>query len=181
MSSQWWKKDAEERSLALFLAEYRAVTGTAIKVIASTERPDFICQDDSGSQLGVELVRVMVDPETRMWREILDREEFMDPTETAIRLQEIVYQKEQKRASSGWQHSDRTILVLDLHDAPVPQVASILEDDLLDEMSETGFREIWVSDHTIEDSYYTVQLFGIKPREWRGLHPHHSRTWKPYG
>ena len=60
-------------------------------------------------------------------------------------------------------------------------MAEYLDDQLMDEMSETGFREIWICDYSLMDAYGTVQLIGVKPKRWRGSHPHRFYGRKPYG
>jgi hypothetical protein len=50
------------------------------------------------------------------------------------------------------------------------------------ECAATGFTEIWLADLTTIDAFHTVQLFGVKPKEFVGLHAmRRLRSWKPYG
>jgi hypothetical protein len=175
-------KDEEAEYLAAFAEEYLHVTGRSLDVIAATERPDFIARVTGWpSEVGIELVQVMVDPESRMWRRILDHEAYMDPFDTAHRLQEIVYRKDEKRASLGWQLPQSSMLVLMLRDAPIEDVSQHLEEELLQEMQQTGFTEIWVADLTIREAYETVQLMCVKGDGYVGLHDRHPISWKPYG
>lgn len=134
-----------------------------------------------GKRYGLEVVRVMVDPEQRMWRRILDGDEFMDPVDTAVRLQELVYQKDVKRSASDWELPDSTILLLTLLDAPIEDVAPYIDEEVLAELYTTGFMEIWVADFTIAEAYGTVQLMCLKCDAYIGLHDFHPRSWKPYG
>jgi len=175
------KKIVEEIELQPFLDEYRAITGRTLNVLGRSERPDFICVRGSGPRLGLELVRVMEDPGIHQSREILHGVTEADPVDTAVRLQEAVYNKEAKRASPGWQYPKRTILVLQVMDAPVESVAYHLDDELMDEMSATGFLEIWAADYTIMEPHGAVQLLGIKPKRWRGIYPHGFYGQKPFG
>lgn len=55
-----------------------------------------------------------------------------------------------------------------------------LDEELMDEMSETGFCEIWIAEYSTVGAYGNVQLIGIKPKEWRGLHRHSSYGKKEY-
>jgi hypothetical protein len=98
-----------------------------------------------------------------------------------LALQELVYRKDAKRASPEWTLPDRAMLVLQLMDYPIDEVAASLDQEVLREMCKTEFLEIWLADDTILDAYSTVQLFGIKPTEWQGLHPHSRAGTKPYG
>jgi hypothetical protein len=131
--------------------------------------------------VGIEVTKVMRDPESAFWDRVLKGEEFASPIDGALVLQELVYRKDTKRASQGWMLRDRAMLVLQLMDCPVDEVAPLLDQEVLAEMCETGFLEIWLADYTILDAYGTVQLFGIKPTEWQGLHPHSGAGTKPYG
>jgi aminobenzoyl-glutamate utilization protein B len=106
-----FKKSEERAAIDLFLVEYRLITGREIGSCMASERPDFLCLLD-GEDIGLEIVRVMADPDSRMWRRILDRDEFMPPLDTLLRLQEAVYKKEEKRLSRSWQRHMPGTLVL---------------------------------------------------------------------
>lgn len=175
------KKMGEEEDVYLFTTEYEAVTGRALEIVSPYERPDFLCSRGREPRLGLEIVRVMEDPLYRRDQELLYGEAEVDPVGTAIALQEAIYHKDKKRASAGWRCPGRTILVVQLMDAPIEDVARYLDNQILDELHDTGFLEIWVADHTVVDPYGTVQLMGIKPRRWRGVHKHRFHGTKPYG
>ena len=175
------KKLMEEAELEPFLEEYQVVTGTVLEILGWGERPDFICARGTEPPIGIELVKVMHDPESKMWRTILDKQDYMDAPDAAILLQEILYRKDGKRASQGWQYPDRTILVLQIMDARIDEVVCYFDSELMDEMTQTGFLEIWAADYTLMEPYGTVQLLGIKPQQWRGLHSHRFQGMKPYG
>lgn len=175
------KKLVEEAELEPFLDEYEALTGATLRLVGSGERPDFVCTRGNEPPLGLELVRVMHDPESVLWRAILDKDDYIDALDTAVLLQELCHRKESKRAAAGWRYPDRTVLLLQVMDAPLDEVARHLDDQLIEEMAETGFLEIWAADYTLLEPYATVQLFGIKPPRWRGLHPHRFQGMKPYG
>ena len=96
------KKAVEENDLEPFLKEYERITNFSLKIIERTERPDFIVQRSDGTQLGIELTKVMRDPESSFWARVLNGEEFADPVKTAIRLQELIYRKDAKRSGFGW-------------------------------------------------------------------------------
>lgn len=182
MSDQEYaKKLVEEADLEPFLPEYRLVTGLALHLIDCRERLDFVCRRSDGTELGIELCKVTVDPESRFCRRILDRQEYMEPTDTVMLLQELVYRKDAKRSSNGWALPNRTLLLLQLMELPVEELAPLLEEQILDELARTGFLEIWIADYTIREAYGTVQVFGIKPERWRGVHDHSMTGSKPYG
>jgi hypothetical protein len=44
------------------------------------------------------------------------------------------------------------------------EMAEYLDDQVMNEMAETGFREIWIADEAPLEPYGTVQLIGVKPR-----------------
>jgi hypothetical protein len=83
--------------------------------------------------------------------------------------------KEEKRLKPGWHAADRTILLLQMMDCRLDDVRCHLDEQILDEMSETGFLEIWAADYTLIEPYRTVQLNEIKPSEFRGRHEHRSK------
>jgi len=178
---EYGKKLAEEMELEPFLKEYKCITGLALQLVNRSERPDFIAQRSDGTRLGIELSKIMRDPQSAFWARVLSGEEFADPVETAIHLQELIYRKDAKRSESGWSLPDRTVLVLQIMDSSIDQVVLFLDDQVIKELNETGFFEIWLADYTILEAFGTIQLYGIKPERWQGLH-NHSRTGnKPYG
>ena len=175
------KKAAEENDLEPFLKEYERITNFPLKIIERTERPDFIVQRSDGTQLGIELTKVMRDPESTYWARVLNGEEQADPIDTAIHLQELIYRKDIKRSESNWKLSKRTVLLLQLMDSSIDQVVLFLDVQIIKEINKTGFFEIWIGDYSILEAYGTIQLYGIKPKKWRGLHDHLNSGKKPYG
>jgi len=178
---EYGKKLVEEMDLEPFLKEYEWVTGLTLQLVNRTERPDFIVQRSDGTQLGIELTKVMRDPESTFWARVLNGEEQADPVDTAIDLQKLIYRKDIKRSESGWTLPDRTVLVLQLMDSSIDQVVLFLDDQIIKELNETGFFEIWLADYTILDAFGTIQLYGIKPKMWQGFHSHSRTGNKPYG
>ena len=55
-----------------FLYEYAHATGIDMELIAVGERPDFACEKD-GQRYGLELVKVMQNPETRRAKQCWER------------------------------------------------------------------------------------------------------------
>jgi len=178
---EYGKKLGEEMDLEPFLSAYRFVTGLDLEVIGLGERPDFRCRRSDGVELGVEVTRVMTDPESRFWKRVLSGEEYADRVDTAIRLQELIYRKDAKRRSLGWILPQFTILVLQLMDCPLDEASCFLDKEVLSEVVATGFLEIWAADYTAMEAYNSVQLYGIKPPKWAGLHDHSMMGSKPYG
>ena len=175
------KKQVEEMELEPFLKEYKCITGLTLQLVDRSERPDFIAQRSDGTRLGIELSKIMRDPQSAFWARVLSGEGFADPVETTIHLQELVYRKDAKRSGSGWTLPECTVLVLQLMDSSIDQLVLFLDDQVIKELNETGFFEIWLADYTILEAFGTIQLYGIKPKRWQGLH-NHSRTGnKPYG
>lgn len=175
------KKAVEENDLEPFLKEYERITNFSLKIIERTERPDFIVQRSDGTQLGIELTKVMLDPESTFWARVLNGEEQADPVDTAIYLQEAIYRKDIKRSESNWKLSKRTVLLLQLMDSSIDQVVLFLDVQIIKEINKTGFFEIWIGDYSILEAYGTIQLYCIKPKKWRGLHDHLNSGKKPYG
>ena len=96
-------------------------------------------------------------------------------------VQEATYAKDEKRTSPGWHYPQSTILVIQLIGSDGEEIVTYVDDHLMNEMAETGFREIWVADYSPMEPYGTIQLIGVKPKRWRGLHRHRFYGTKPYG
>lgn len=175
------KKLIEEEALNLFFAEYKHISGRRIESCVQSERPDFICVDTDGVSFGIELVRVMLDPESLSFLRILKSKEFADPFDTYIRMQEIIDRKDYLRQTSGWSYPENTVLVLQLMDAPIATVAKFICSEVENVAEATGFLEIWIADYTVEEAYSTVQLYGLKPECYLGLHDRTLGSTKPYG
>ncbi len=169
------KKMVEREEAWQFLYEYTHATGIDLDLIAVGERPDFVCEKE-GRRYGLELVKVMRNPVLRG----LGGDDHLDEQDAVSMIQDTVYAKEQKRASLGWGYPDSTILVLQLVDSDGEELMEYLDEELMGEMSETGFCEIWIADDSTVGSYGNVQLIGIKPEQWRGLHQHSSYGKKEY-
>jgi len=174
------KKMVERDSLGPFLEEYAYVTGDHLTLVAAGERPDFLCEK-RGRRYGLEVVRAMQTPVPRSWGVSLDGDSHLHGLDAAILVQETVYKKDQKRASSGWQYQKSTILVIQLIGSDGEEMAEYLDNQLMNEMAGTGFREIWIADFSLMEPHGTIQLIGVKPRRWRGAHRHRFHGAKPYG
>ncbi|KUK86468.1 MAG: hypothetical protein XE03_1484 [candidate division TA06 bacterium 34_109] len=134
-----------------------------------------------GVKLGIELTKIMRDPNSAFWARVLNREEQAEPLESALNLQELIYDKDKKLSKPNWQFPDKTILLLQLMDSPIDHVVSLLDNEIIKEINETGFLEIWIGDYSILEAYGTIQLYCIKPKKLQGLHDHINTGKKPFG
>jgi len=134
-----------------------------------------------GRYYGLELVKAMQDPVQREWEIILGGEGYLYGMDAVWLVQGAVYAKEKKRASPGWRYPRTTILAIQLIGSEGDEMAKHLDDQIMDEMANTGFCEIWVADYSPMEQYGEIQLIGVKPKRWRGLHRHRSYGTKPYG
>ena len=173
------KKMVEREEAELFLDEYACGTGIEMTLVGIGERPDFACEKE-GQRYGLELVKVMRNPTLRGLEAILGGDDHLHGQDAARMVQEATYIKEEKRSSPGWHYPDSTILVLQLVDSDAEELLQYLDNGLMDEMAETGFCEIWITDDSTMGPFGTVQLIGIKPQCWRGLHRHSCYGKKPY-
>jgi hypothetical protein len=174
------RKMVEAMELEPFLDEYVHVTSIEMTVVAAGERPDFICEK-RGRRFGLELIKAMQDPVQRQWDVVFGGEGLLRGLDAALLVQEAVYTKERKRSSAGWRYPKSTILVIQLIGSDGDQMAKHLDDQVMNEMAETGFREIWIAADSPMAPYGTIQLVGVKPKGWRGPHPHRLYGTKPYG
>lgn len=175
------KKIMEEHDLYLFLYEYQKITGEITEVLEASESPDFIIQK-SKNVFGLELVQVVESPETRFSRFIFDGNDEIDVSDASDLIQNTIYKKEEKRKSPQWRYPNSTILVVQLRQIFAENILFYLDDAIFTELAETtGFVEIWLSDHSPEEPYNTVELLCIKPESWRGLYRHSKYGSKPYG
>ncbi|HRH96634.1 MAG TPA: hypothetical protein PLB55_11895 [Prosthecobacter sp.] len=177
---EYAKKASEERDLLLFLHEHERVTGVNTHIVSSRERPDFEVERES-KIFGVELVQVVESPETRLFSVIMDGHDEMTVSDASDAIQNAIYKKEEKRVSEGWALPDNSILIVQLRQCPGEDIFHYWDDTIFDEVCGTGFAEIWLSDHTPEEPYGTVEIAGIKPARWRGVHRHSLFGTKPYG
>jgi hypothetical protein len=174
------KKMVEREEAEYFLAEYAHVTGIELTLVGAGERPDFVCEK-RGRRYGLELVKAMRDPVQRECDIILGNDGQLHGLDAALLVQQAAYAKEKKRASSTWRYANSTILVIQLVGSDGEEMVGYLDDQLMNEMAATGFREIWIADYSPIEPYGTIQLIGVKPKRWRGLHHHQFYGAKPYG
>ena len=157
------KRKVEEEQVEQFIEEYTRATGSALKVVKKSERPDFICVRDSGEKVGLELTWV---PTTQ--------------DDVVHDLYKSIFVKEEKRiAPPDWTLRDATILVLMLTEATVGDITERERSIPRSDFTYTGFVEIWAADYGSLNIYGFVDLFGLFPDSWWG---HHRKQYpKPYG
>jgi hypothetical protein len=181
MSDQeFWKKDAEIGELSVFLEAYEDATGESLAMVGCSERPDFICERQDGILVGVELTRVMRDPESATCELIMMRREFRDPMDAIDHIWPTAERKSQKLKAGSWHYADNTILVLQVMDCPLSELCWLLEEcSSPDDYADLGFSEVWVADYSELDAYMVIELFGLYPQRWWGYRE--RDRGKPYG
>jgi hypothetical protein len=180
LSNDDGKKMVERDELESFLEEYAYVTGVELTLVAAGERPDFVCEKRA-RRYGLEVVRAMKNPVDRRWDVLMGGEGELHGLDAAVLVQETLYRKESKRASAGWHFPKSTILVIQLIGSDGAEMSDYLDEQVMGEMATTGFREIWISDHSPIEPYGTVQLICARPKRWRGFHEHRFYGRKAYG
>ena len=174
------KKMVEKEELYLFLEAYQDATCETLTSLRASERPDFVCQRSEGTLVGVELTKVMRDPESGSWDSIMNGQEFRDGADANDGIWATAEYKSRKLKAGNWQYVDNTILVLQVMDCPLADLHHYLEDaSSPDDYANLGFSEVWVGDYSEVDAYGVIELFGLYPEQWWGYHA----RWrgKPYG
>jgi hypothetical protein len=174
------KKEREQNSLDYFLEAYERVTGEMLEVLEAIERPDFVCMRETGIKVGVELVNVRRShPKDILYGRIVEKLDFMSPEHALEMIQSVGVNKEKKRNGLDWKLPEATILLIELWDIPLAQIASFISPAIIPDLYSTGFEEIWLTDFTGLGAYGDVELFCIRPEDWAG---YHRRMYqKPYG
>lgn len=175
------KKFCEEIDLDYFREAYADVTGEHLSGGRRTERPDFICTRDTGEEVGIELVKVMRDPESATWDLLIGKRESAEAAVTFDMLWYHADRKETKRKEPDWQLPESCMLVIQLMNCPLAEFASHIDESLAADFESLGWQEIWAADFTVLDAYGEVWLFGLYPKKWWGPHVGPSAGTKPYG
>ena len=175
------KKEIERSDLCYFADAYKWVTNEGLEYVASTECPDFICDRDNGEKVGVEITRIMTDPESAQWDQILNHKYEQSPEDTLDIIFSSLEDKEKKRVKNYGEWANKTILVLQLFDCPLISLVSLINDDLKEDFADHGFIEVWLADYTGIEAYGDVELFGLFPSKWWGHHQRKNHNKKPYG
>jgi hypothetical protein len=170
------KREEELIFLDPFTEAYERATGEALLLGSGPDPPDFIGTRGTGGKVAVEMTRIMRDPETAHWDDVLRRQEFMEAYDALDMIVNKLEVKENKRAKNYGSWADKTILVLQLMDCPLSTIMFALE-TLQDDFTSHGFVEVWLADYS-DDAYGTVELYGLYPI---GLWGYYERPFeKPY-
>ncbi len=175
------KKMVEEYELEYFIDAYKSAIGQELVVECTSEKPDFICERPDGTRVGIELTKVMRDPETALWEETFDHQEYMDISSALDLVYRTVENKAKKMTKNKGIGISNIILVLQLMDCPLSGLKAILDSDLQKDFACYGFSEIWLADYTGLDAYGDIELFGLTPLKWWGFHERPNPGRKPYG
>lgn len=171
------KKMCEENDLEYFIDAYEYVTGEKLVIVSRSEKPDFICEKN-GCQIGIELTKVIRDPQSAFWDKAINKQESMDSSDALNFIYKNIKSKTEKTAKGNWIES---ALVLQLMDSPLSEIKSLLEKNLQSDFVTSGFSEIWIADYTGLDAYGDIELFGFYPPKWWGYHQRSNPLRKPYG
>ncbi len=175
------KKMVEQEELRPFLEAYKHVTGEALKCVREGESPDFVCTRPTGEEVGVELTRVTRSPDEGFADRVLLRKDEQDGQGALDEVFRLLEQKEAKRVKEYGRFAGKTILALQLFDCSLGRLLPFLDDSLRRDFSDNGFLEVWLADYTGVDAYGDIELFGLKPPQWRGYHKRPNPSRKPYG
>jgi hypothetical protein len=162
-------KENERWCVERFLRARKSATGEALSLVSDSEAPDFICRRPNGEVVGVEHTRILYNPERDEIRQYLgtydpDSDNFQVLWGSAVALAK----KEAKRRKPHWKYPDSTILVLDL--IGHTRIESWPEDDTLsDDFKDSGFIEVWISDHSSIETHGEVMAIGLFPKERWGI------------
>lgn len=180
-SQEIGKKICEEKELLSFLDAYKEVVSDCLSYnFDRSERPDFICYRTNGTEVGVELARIMRDPRDAQAGLILNGNKFMNGEEAMEMIYDIVEKKENLRQQPDWDISDNTILVLQLVDCPIASLPP-LGNSIKKDFEIYGFAEIWIADYTGEEAYNDIELFCLYPLALWGYYERPNPGRKPYG
>ena len=169
----------EHEQLTHFCEAYREATGQRLRKVRKSERPDFICQREDGSLVGVEFTLITRDPESSQWDSILNGVEYMDGDDAVFHIQAAVATKASKRSEPDWKLPNSSILVLSTPDCPISDMEHFLDAYCRGEFDDFGFTEIWLADHSEMEAYGAIELFCLFPTERWGRYA--RDRGKPYG
>jgi hypothetical protein len=174
------KKEAEQEALSYFLDAYESATGETLEIIEATERPDFICVRPNGACAGIELVRVMRGhPDEVLWDKLVEKQATISLEVALDMIQRIAKEKEEKRKKPDWKLAETTILVIELRDISLSEIKRCITINILPDLFEGGFEEVWLADCSEIEVDENIELFCIKPEKWRGGYSRGIK--KPYG
>src|SRR5262249_28016232 len=101
-----------------------------------------------------------------------------DPHDVADRLIQTIERADAERRTGPWRCRDQTILVLQVIDCPLSELAPLLDSIGPGHFANHGFAEVFVADHA-ELAHRKLEVFGLHPRRRWG---HYRRDrCRPYG
>lgn len=175
-----YDKIDERSDLDLFLRVRELATGEVLAFEENSESPDFICKNPDGNIVGVEHTKIEYNPESmeiqklmKSWTGEIDKDSVLWSAFLAIQ------KKEEKRKKKHWNLPEATILVLDLklHDC---YEDITIDDEMQDLCRQTGFAEIWISDHSSLEAFGEVTLIGLHPKSILGINGQEYLWGPPY-
>jgi hypothetical protein len=175
-----YKKELELEVLEYFNPVYEEITNDYLEVIEVTERPDFICKRRNGLHVGVEIVQVRRGhPNDVFFDKFISKNINIHPEKSLDIISSLIYEKERKRDSENWKLSNSTILIVQLRESPLWELANALTDEMFPDLKDYGFCEIWLADFSELDAYNNIELFCLFPSVLRGYYKRSIQ--KPYG
>ena len=174
------KKEIERMELDPFLDAYKQTAGRSIEYCWGSENPDFICVQDNGEQIGIELTKVMRDPRDKFLEHIFFRKEEPDSYETIETIFHLIEKKEKARNKRYVNSVEDTILVLQIMDGSLDTIEPVME-GIEEYCNGYGFKEIWLADYSGLEAYGDIELFGLYPPEIYGFYQRSCPDRKPYG
>jgi hypothetical protein len=129
--------------------------------------------------VGVEHTKVAYNPE---WREEigeLEWDEQIDDWEVFWACYLAVQKKEKKRQMQHWTMPLATILVLDFVDGNALQTWRD-DENLAGDFAESGFLEIWLTDHSSLEAYDSITAIGLYPPTIWGINGQGHLFGTPY-
>ena len=174
------KKENESEHLRYFIEAYDNFLGKSLDIVSESERPDFICKRAKGKKVGIELAQIRRGhPNDIFYDQIVKKQEYMLPDEAIDKINETIFLKSEKLKEKNWQISGSNILVIELNDIPLYQIASYFEYTSLPDVLTSGFQEIWLADFTGIEAYDNLELFCLFPKKLFGYYKRPLQ--KPYG
>ena len=96
MSQMAHRKQLETTDLEFFLAAYRESTGRYVVEANPSERPDFICRINNNREVGIELTKIVREPETAFWQRILYGRDYLDASDLPEKIIGVIEKKSPK-------------------------------------------------------------------------------------
>ncbi|MBI2435855.1 MAG: hypothetical protein HYV26_23620 [Candidatus Hydrogenedentes bacterium] len=171
--NEFSKKECEAMQLDFFLPEYTFATGhhlTYHPYCSRSEAPDFICWDEAGPRIGIELTRLQIPP-----RYV----EPLNDTDSGLSALSAVHNSCARKAGLG----GKTILVLQVHDGFESLISELCSVEPVEpnKFDEYGLMEIWLADYSKVEAFGSVELFCIAPTHLYGHYIPSFDGCKPYG